>query len=132
MKYMLDTNIVIYVIKHKPESVLQKFQSLEPSDFCISSITLAEIEYGISKSSRPDRNRFAFDMFISGIDILSFDDAAASEYGPIRAGLERKGTPIGPNDMLIAAHAKSLGFTIVTNNVREFERFKGLKVDNWV
>ncbi|MDY6305408.1 MAG: type II toxin-antitoxin system VapC family toxin [Oribacterium sp.] len=132
MKYMLDTNIVIYVIKHKPESVLQKFQSLEPSDFCISSITLAEIEYGISKSSRPDRNRFAFDMFISGIDILSFDDAAASEYGPIRAGLERKGTPIGPNDMLIAAHAKSLGFTIVTNNVREFERVEGLKVENWV
>jgi len=132
MKYMLDTNIVIYVIKHKPESVLQKFQSLEPSDFCISSITLAEIEYGISKSSRPDRNRFAFGMFISGIDILSFDDAAASEYGPIRAGLERKGTPIGPNDMLIAAHAKSLGFTIVTNNVREFERVEGLKVENWV
>ena len=132
MKYMLDTNIVIYVIKHKPESVLQKFQSLEPSDFCISSITLAEIEYGISKSSRPDRNRFAFDMFISGIDILSFDDAAASEYGPIRAGLERKGTPIGSNDMLIAAHAKSLGFTIVTNNVREFERVEGLKVENWV
>ena len=132
MKYMLDTNIVIYVIKHKPESVLQKFQRLEPSDFCISSITLAEIEYGISKSSRPDRNRFAFDMFISGIDILSFDDAAASEYGPIRAGLERKGTPIGPNDMLIAAHAKSLGFTIVTNNVREFERVEGLKVENWV
>jgi len=132
MKYMLDTNIVIYVIKHKPESVLQKFQSLEPSDFWISSITLAEIEYGISKSSRPDRNRFAFDMFISGIDILSFDDAAASEYGPIRAGLERKGTPIGPNDMLIAAHAKSLGFTIVTNNVREFERVEGLKVENWV
>lgn len=132
MKYMLDTNIVIYVIKHKPESVLQKFQSLEPSDFCISSITLAEIEYGISKSSRPDRNRFAFDMFISGIDILSFDDAAASEYGPIRAGLERKGTPIGPNDMLIAAHAKSLGFTIVTNNVRELERVEGLKVENWV
>ena len=132
MKYMLDTNIVIYVIKHKPESVLQKFQSLEPSDFCISSITLAEIEYGISKSSRPDRNRFAFDMFISGIDILSFADAAASEYGPIRAGLERKGTPIGPNDMLIAAHAKSLGFTIVTNNVREFERVEGLKVENWV
>ena len=123
---------MIYVIKHKPESVLQKFQSLEPSDFCISSITLAEIEYGISKSSRPDRNRFAFDMFISGIDILSFDDAAASEYGPIRAGLERKGTPIGPNDMLIAAHAKSLGFTIVTNNVREFERVEGLKVENWV
>lgn len=96
MKYMLDTNIVIYVIKHKPESVLQKFQSLEPSDFCISSITLAEIEYGISKSSRPDRNRFAFDMFISGIDILSFDDAAASEYGPIRAGLNGKARQSGP------------------------------------
>ena len=131
MKYMLDTNIVIYVIKHKPESVLQKFQSLEPSDFCISSITLAEIEYGISKSSKPEKNQLALASFLSNIAVLPFEDDAAVEYGDIRSGLEKKGTTIGPNDMLIAAHARALDLTVVTNNTKEFARVPGLKLDSW-
>ncbi len=132
MKYMLDTNIIIYIIKHRPEAVFRRFQELAPSDFCISAVTMAEMEYGISKSSRPEQNRIAFDLFISGIDILSFDDAAAEEYGPIRAGLEKDGMPIGPNDLLIAAHAKSRDLILVTNNTREFDRVEGLTVENWV
>ena len=132
MKYMLDTNIVIYLIKKQPESVLQKLQEYDPSDFCISSITLAEMEYGIAKSTSPEKNQAALSAFLSNIDILPFDDRAAVEYGDIRASLEKKGTPIGPNDMLIAAHARSLGLTIVTNNVKEFRRVNGLMLDNWV
>lgn len=132
MKYMLDTNIVIYLIKKQPKSVLQKLQEYDPSDFCISSITLAEMEYGIAKSTRPEKNQAALSAFLSNIDILPFDDRAAVEYGDIRASLEKKGTPIGPNDMLIAAHARSLGLTIVTNNVKEFRRVDGLMLDNWV
>ena len=132
MKYMLDTNIVIYLIKKQPESVLQKLQEYDPSDFCISSITLAEMEYGIAKSTRPEKNQAALSAFLSNIDILPFDDRAAVDYGDIRASLEKKGTPIGPNDMLIAAHARSLGLTIVTNNVKEFRRVDGLMLYNWV
>lgn len=132
MKYMLDTNIIIYIIKHKPESVHRKFQSVSQEDICISSITMAEMEYGISKSSNPDRNRLALDLFLVGINIVPFDDVAASQYGPIRASLEMQGTPIGSNDLLIAAHAKALGLTLVTNNTREFARVDGLKLDNWV
>ncbi len=132
MKYMLDTNIIIYVIKHRPAAVFRRFQELSPSDFGISSITMAEMEYGISKSGRPEQNRIAFNLFISGIDVLPFDDAAAEEYGLIRADLEKSGTPIGPNDLLIAAHAKSRGLILVTNNTREFDRVDGLTVENWV
>ena len=132
MKYMLDTNIVIYLIKKQPESVLQKLQEYDPAGFCISAITLGEMEYGIAKSTSPEKNQAALSAFLSNIDILPFDDRAAVEYGDIRASLEKKGTPIGPNDMLIAAHARSLGLTIVTNNVREFRRVDGLMLDNWV
>ncbi|MEE0955244.1 MAG: type II toxin-antitoxin system VapC family toxin [Eubacterium sp.] len=132
MKYMLDTNIVIYTIKHRPESVFKKFLTMQPSDCCISSITQAEMEYGISKSSNPERNRLALTMFLTGIEILPFDSAAAEEYGPICAALEKLGRPIGPNDMLIAAHAKASGMTLVTNNTKEFTRIEGLTVENWV
>lgn len=132
MKYMLDTNICIHVIKHKPASVLAQFQQHTPQDMCISSITLAELEYGVEKSSYPEKNRVALTMFLSGITVLPFDDAAAIEYGRIRADLEKKGTPIGPNDMLIAAHAKSHRLPIITNNTREFDRVDDLKVENWV
>lgn len=132
IQFMLDTNMVIYIIKHKPESVLQHFQLYDPSEFCISAITLAEMQYGISKSSKPERNQLALAAFLSNIAVLPFDDKAAVEYGDIRAGLEKKGTPIGGNDMLIAAHARSLGLTVVTNNTKEFVRVPDLKLENWV
>lgn len=132
MKLMLDTNICIHVIKHRPAAVIARFQEYMPRDMCISSITLAELEYGVEKSSKPDKNRLALVMFLSGICVLPFDDDAAAEYGIIRAALEKKGTPIGPNDMLIAAHAKALGLPIITNNTREFVRVDGLQVENWI
>ena len=132
MRYMLDTNICRYVIKHKPESVLRKLKKIKPEDVCISSITYAELAYGVEKSAQPERNRLALSMMLSSIEIVAFDDSAADEYGEIRAGLERKGTPIGSLDMLIAAHARSLGCTLVTNNTKEFCRVEGLELANWV
>ncbi len=132
MRYMLDTNICIYVIKHKPESVFRKLKKIKPEDVCISSITYAELAYGVEKSAQPERNRLALSMMLSSIEIVAFDDTAADEYGEIRAGLERKGTAIGSLDMLIAAHARSAGCTLVTNNTKEFCRVEGLKLANWV
>lgn len=132
MRYMLDTNICIYVIKHKPERVFRKLKKIKPEDVCISSITYAELAYGVEKSAQPEINRLALSMMLSSIEIVAFDDTAADEYGEIRAGLERKGTPIGSLDMLIAAHARSLGCTLVTNNTKEFCRVEGLEVVNWV
>lgn len=132
MKFMLDTNICIHVIKNRPESVLSRFTEHTPQDMCISTITLAELEYGVCKSAFPERNRLALTLFLSGITVVPFDSSAAIEYGNIRTALEAKGTPIGPNDMLIAAHAKSLGLSIITNNTREFARVDGLSLENWV
>lgn len=132
MKFLLDTNICIHIIKHKPPSVFARFQDFTPQDLCISAITLAELEYGAEKSSFPEKNRLALAMFLSGITVLPFDDAAAAEYGRLRAQLEKAGTPIGANDMLIAAQALSLRLPIVTNNTREFLRVEGLSVENWV
>ena len=131
MKYMLDTNICIYVIKKKPPQTLARFSACASGDLCISSITLAELEYGVSKSSAPLKNKLALMMFLSGIVVVPFDSKAATEYGDIRAALERQGTPIGANDLLIAAHARSLNLTLVTNNVREFSRVDRLSVENW-
>ena len=131
MKYMLDTNICVYIIKKRPERVLQRFMQQAPDNLCISAITLAELEYGIENSSFPERNRLALAMFLSGIQVLPFDDAAAEEYGKIRAKLKKAGTPVGANDMLIASHAKAHGLIIVTNNTREFDRIENLNVENW-
>ena len=132
MTYMLDTNIIAYAKNNRPESVLQRFMEHRPEDMCISAITMAELEYGICKSSKPAQNRLALMMFLSEIQVVPFDGDAAQEYGSIRAELTAKGTPIGANDLLIAAHARSLGLTLVTNNGREFERVSGLVVENWV
>jgi tRNA(fMet)-specific endonuclease VapC len=129
---MLDTNICIYTIKHKPESVINNFMSHKPEDLCISSITYAELMHGVEKSQAVDKNRLAISLFLSPITILDFDDKAAGEYGRVRAALERKGTPIGPLDMLIAGHAKSEGLILVTNNTREFKRVNGLALEDWV
>ena len=132
MRYMLDTNICIYIIKHKPESVYTKLKKIQPEDVCISSITYSELAYGVEKSEQNDRNRLALTLMLSNIDIKAFDAVAAEEYGDIRARLEKAGTPIGSLDMLIAAHAKALGCTLVTINGKEFSRVEGLRVENWV
>ena len=132
MRYMLDTNICIYVIKHKPETVFQKLQNTNPEDVCISSVTYAELVHGVEKSAAVEKNRLALSMLLANMEILDFDVDAADCYGKIRAVLEKKGTPIGPLDMMIAAHAQSLGYTVVTNNVKEFSRVSALRIENWM
>jgi len=131
MRYMLDTNICIYAIRHKPEQVLKRLQEHDPVDICISSVTYAELVHGVEKSSAIEKNRVALALLLANIEIMNFDSPAAESYGKIRADLERAGTPIGPLDMMIAGHAKSLGYTVVTNNTKEFERIIALKLENW-
>lgn len=131
MKYVLDTNICIYLIKKRPALVFEKFNALSLGSVGISSISLAELQYGIRKSSRPDQNQAALNQFLLPLEIVGFDTAAALEYGRIRADLEKKGTPIGSLDTLIAAHVKALGMILVTNNEKEFLRIPGLKIENW-
>lgn len=131
MEYLLDTNICIYIIKRKPIGVLEKFKTFPLGSIAISTITLAELHYGIQKSSAPDKNLIAFNQFIIPLEVIDFVYNATIQYGKIRANLEKKGTPIGPLDTLIGAHALSIGATIVTNNVNEFERIEGLKIENW-
>lgn len=132
MKYMLDTNICIYVIKHKPESVIRKFLEQNPADICISSITYAELTYGVEKSSAVEKKRLALSLFLSSIEILPYGENAADEYGKIIAALEKSGTPIGGMDMLIASHAKAENLILVTNNTKEFIRVPQIKLENWV
>ncbi len=132
MKFMLDTNICIYIIKQRPETVLKRFASHPIGDIGISAITLAELEYGASKSGNPTRNREALEQFVSPLEVAAFDQPATVTYGKIRTVLEKKGRPIGPMDMLIAAHALSLEARLVTNNAKEFKRVPGLRVENWV
>jgi len=131
MEYLLDTNICIYIIKQKPAIVLEKFKKFPLGSIGISTITLAELQYGIQKSSYPDKNQTALNQFLIPLEIFDFDYNATIEYGLIRAGLEKNGTPIGPLDTLIGAHARSLGLTIVTNNEKEFKRISGLNIENW-
>ncbi|WP_366043847.1 type II toxin-antitoxin system VapC family toxin [Seleniivibrio sp.] len=132
MMYMLDTNICIYIIKSKPKNVIEKFRTFRPSDICMSSVTFAELEYGVAKSRAIERNRDALAMFVAPLEILPFEGTAAEAYGSIRAGLETSGQVIGSMDMLIAAHSIAVNAVLVTNNVKEFERVKGLRVENWV
>lgn len=131
MKFMLDTNICIYLIKQQPQSVLERFASQPVGDIGLSVITLAELEYGVSKSGHPSRNREALELFASPLEVALFDRPATLAYGRLRTLLERKGRPIGSMDMLIAAHALSLGARLVTN-IAEFKRVPGLRIENWV
>jgi tRNA(fMet)-specific endonuclease VapC len=131
MKFMLDTNTCIFIMK-KNEDVLARFYNERSAGVCISSITLSELEYGVEKSAAVLRNRTNLLAFSTLVDILPFDDSAAQCYGHIRAVLEKKGTPIGSLDMLIAAHALSHDLVLVTNNTREFQRVDGLSVVDWV
>lgn len=131
LKYLLDTNIVIYVIKQRPLQVLDIF-NLHHGRMAISSITLAELAHGAEKSSDVARNTAVVEDFASRLTVLPYDDKAAWQYGSIRAALEKQGQPIGINDLHIAALARSNGLTLVTNNLREFERVPGLLLENWV
>jgi tRNA(fMet)-specific endonuclease VapC len=132
MQYLLDTNICIYIIKQKPQKVLDKFQTLQIYDIGISSITVAELEYGVAKSQQQEKNRNALLQFLLPLQIVEFNQASATIYGGIRSNLESQGIVIGAMDMLIAAHALSLGVTLVTNNAREFSRIANLSLENWV
>lgn len=131
MNYMLDTNAIIMAVRHPDWPISQRIKSQLGKDLCISSVTYGELEYGIQKSSAPERNRVAVMQLLLGIRILSFDAKAAAHFGDIFADLERRGQRIGDRDMLIAGHARSLGFTLVTNNLREFSRVEGLLCEDW-
>ncbi|NJN12003.1 MAG: type II toxin-antitoxin system VapC family toxin [Richelia sp. RM2_1_2] len=132
MRFLLDTNICVYIIKNKPPQVLAKFKTLDISDVGISSITVAELEYGVYKSQRQEQNHAALSQFLIPLEILPFDEQATQTYGRIRAELERQGIVIGSMDMLIASQAISLGLILVTNNVRELSRIPELVLENWV
>jgi tRNA(fMet)-specific endonuclease VapC len=131
LKYMLDTNIAIYVIKRRPLEVLDTFNR-HAGQMCISSITFAELMHGVEKSAKPEHNLRQVEDFASRLEILEYGKKAAEHYGDIRADLERRGTPIGVNDLHIAGHTRSEGLVVVTNNLREFERVAGLRVTNWL
>ena len=133
MKYMLDTNICIYIINEKPDKVLRKFELYPVYEFGISSITHAELQYGIEKSKNKNTNQAALDEFLLPLTILPFHgQRLVTCYGEIRASLESKGQTIGPLDMLIAAHALSLDLIIISNNIKEFSRIPNLKCENWI
>lgn len=129
---MLDTNICIYIIKNKPQSVKKKFQEFNIGQLCISTITVSELIYGAYKSQFVEKNLKAIESFLIPFEIVDYDYMASVEYGKIRANLERRGSIIGNMDMQIAGHALALDTILVTNNTKEFERVEGLTLDNWV
>ena len=131
LRYLLDTNICVYVIKRRPEALLARFNE-NASHLAISAITLSELLHGAEKSSLPQRTLAAVEDFCSRLDVLDYGAKAAQHYGQIRTALERRGTPIGVNDLHIAAHARSEGLTLISNNLRKFERVEGLLYENWV
>ncbi|QHB16725.1 type II toxin-antitoxin system tRNA(fMet)-specific endonuclease VapC [Mannheimia pernigra] len=131
LKYMLDSNIVIYVIKYRPVEVLQRFNQ-NARKMCVSSITAAELYYGAEKSGFSARNIAVIEDFLSRLTILDYQPKSAAHFGNIKAELAKQGKLIGENDIHIAAHARSEGLVIVTNNLREFERIEGLRLENWV
>jgi tRNA(fMet)-specific endonuclease VapC len=130
LKYMLDTDIVIYTVKNRPERVREMFKRHQ-GQLSISSVTLGELIFGAERSSQPSRNLADVEGFAARLEVLAFDDGAATHFGQLRAELYRSGTPIGPYDMMIAGHARSLGLILVTNNLKEFERVPGLRLENW-
>ena len=131
LTYMLDTNICIYVMKTYPPAVLEAFNRLA-EQLCMSSITLGELHYGAEKSMRRAENLTAIEHFVARLEVLPFAAKAAAHYGQVRAELERAGTPCGAHDMQIGGHARSEGLVVVTNNMREFARMPGVRVENWL
>ena len=130
LEYMLDTNICIYVIKNRPAPLRERFDQLAEA-LCISTVTLGELLYGVEKSARRSHNLQAVEQFTARLEVLPFSAKAAAHFGQIRAELAQVGRPCGAYDMLIAAHARSEGLMLITNNIREFERMPGLRIDNW-
>ena len=131
MKYLLDTDICIYIIKQKPSWVVHKFQAHAVDSIGISTVSVSELYYGVAKSQHVAQNGQALQEFLLPLNIATYDPHAAEIYGPIRATLERAGNTIGPMDIMIAAQALSLDVTLVTNNVSEFSRVAGLRIENW-
>jgi tRNA(fMet)-specific endonuclease VapC len=131
IKFMLDSNICIFTIKNKPQIVREAF-NLHDGQLCISAVTLMELIYGAEKSATPEKNLAVVESFAARLEVLPFDNEAAAHTGMIRSELARAGTPIGPYDYMIAGHARSRGLIVVTNNLREFERVPGLRVEDWV
>ena len=129
--YLLDTNICIYLIKSKSESLLERIESEDAYNIFISSISVGELEYGIAKSHYPDKNRIALVEFLSSFEIIPFTDIDAQAFGNIRAYLNKIGTPIGPYDLQIAAQCITRDLTLITHNVKEFERVPHIKIENW-
>jgi len=132
MRFMLDTDSCIALIKRKPAKMLDKLTSHAPGDVGLSTVTLAELRYGVAKSAQKERNSQALDEFLLPLEIADFDEMSAGSYGEVRAALENAGTPIGPLDTQIGAHALSLGAVLVTHNTREFRRIPGLAVEDWL
>ncbi len=131
-RYLLDTNIVIYLSKHRSPEILRRMEKLFSGEAVISAITYGELCFGAARSVKPVATQKVVDQLAEAFPVLAVAGDAAREYGKLRAQLAAKGTPIGPNDLWIAAQAKSAGLTLVTNNEREFRRVSGLKVENWV
>jgi len=129
---LLDTNTCIYFLNRASEKVVQQFKELSPSQIKLPSITVAELYYGAEKSKFKAKNREKVKRFVSTFEIVSFDEKACTAYAKIRHSLERSGTPVGPMDLLIASIGLAYNFTVVTNNIKEFKRVKGLKLQNWV
>ena len=132
MHYLLDTDICIYLIKKRPPEVLEQFRQHSPQDVATSIITLFELEYGVEKSQNPQRSKDALSKFFLPLNLVCLDRSSAIEAAIIRAQLEKKGMPIGPYDLLIAGLARSRDMTLVTNNIKEFERADSLHLENWV
>lgn len=132
MKYMLDTNICISLIRYKPQSLIERLTACAPGEVGVSSITIAELAHGVNKSNQVEKNLSALEQFLLPIEIADFDQQASVTYGFVRAFLEREGKIIGSMDLLIGAHALSLGVILVTNNTGEFQRIPKLKVEDWI
>lgn len=132
MNFLIDTNICIYIMNNRPPEVIRRFKNTDVGQVGVSSITVSELQYGVSKSKHQKANQHRLDAFLVPFEILPYDEIASRYYGEIRAGLEKRGVVIGPLDLLIAAHALSRELVLVTNNEKEFKRIKSLKVENWV
>ena len=131
LKYLLDTNIVIYTMKNRPQQVRRRFKQ-HKGQMCISSVTLGELIFGAEHSQQVERNLTDIEAMVARLEVLPFDNKAAYHFGQIRAALYNMGKPIGPYDMMIAGHARALGLTLITNNIKEFERVPGLLLENWM